>query len=41
MPIEVLKAIVTIVKFCMKQHKCAECPLKELCGKMPCEIDLF
>lgn len=41
MPIEVLKAIITLVRFCMNQNSCSNCPMQEMCGKMPCELDLF
>lgn len=38
MPIEILKALLTIVRFCEKQTNCKECALREVCGKMPCDL---
>ena len=35
--LEVVKAIITIVKLCAVQDSCAECPMRALCGKQPLE----
>lgn len=40
MPIDVRKALITLVMYCMEQDNCSNCPIKEQCGKMPCELDL-
>ncbi len=40
MPLEVLKALLTLIRFCLEQDSCKNCPMREMCGKMPCEIDL-
>ena len=37
MELDLLKAILTILKSCESQKSCKNCPLRELCGKMPCE----
>lgn len=37
MTLEVLKALVVILEFCMSQDPCKNCPMAQLCGKMPCE----
>lgn len=39
MTLEVLKALLVILEFCVKQNSCAACPLANFCGKMPCEWD--
>ena len=39
MPVEVLKALFTIMHFCLEQDNCNECPMKAFCGKIPCEFD--
>ena len=41
MPVEVLKALETLFNFCIDQDSCENCPMKEECEKMPCELDLF
>lgn len=33
MSIELVKALLTIVRNCASQDNCKECPLKEFCGK--------
>ena len=38
MTFEILQAIVTLVRFCDRQENCKNCPIKEFCGKMPCDI---
>ena len=38
MTLELLKALVTIVRFCDKQANCRTCPMREVCGKMPCDL---
>jgi hypothetical protein len=38
MTLELLRALFTIARFCEGQSNCEQCVLKELCGKMPCEI---
>ena len=37
MTLELLRAIITLIQFCYAQDDCRECPLREICGKMPCE----
>ena len=37
MTLELVSAIITFVRFCTEQKDCKECPLREICGKMPCE----
>ena len=37
MTLEVLKALVVILEFCMSQDSCKNCPMAQFCGKMPCE----
>lgn len=37
MTIELLQALIIILKFCYEQKNCNKCPLRDLCGKMPCE----
>lgn len=37
MTVELLKAILLIVKFCESQNNCKTCPIKDMCGKMPSE----
>lgn len=39
MPVEVLKALETLFKFCVEQESCSICPMREECQKMPCELD--
>ena len=38
MTLEVLRALFTLVRFCEKQENCKSCPMKEICGRMPCEL---
>ena len=33
MSIELVKALLAIVRYCTNQNNCEECPLKEFCGK--------
>lgn len=33
MSIELVKALLTIVRACASNENCEECPLKEFCGK--------
>lgn len=40
MPVEVLKALLTLMRYCLEQDKCKECPMREFCEKMPCEYDI-
>ena len=35
MSLELVKALLTIVKVCAAAVDCARCPLKEFCGKVP------
>ena len=35
--LDVVKAIITIVKLCAVQDSGAECPMRALCGKQPLE----
>lgn len=37
MTIELLKALLFIAKFCYEQDNCKVCPIKDICGKIPCE----
>ena len=37
MLLDVMRAVLILYKFCLKQQNCKECPIRELCGKMPCE----
>lgn len=37
MALDVFQALFTLVRFCENQDNCNNCPLKELCAKMPCE----
>ena len=38
MTLELLRALLTIVDFCRKQPNCKECALRDVCGRMPCEL---
>lgn len=38
MPKEVLKALLTLLRYCLKQDSCKTCAMREQCGKMPCEF---
>lgn len=40
MPAEVLEALKVIVTYCLEQDSCKQCPMHDLCEKMPCEYDL-
>lgn len=33
MPVDLVQALLTIVRFCAMCENCNECPLKEFCGK--------
>ena len=33
------KALKTIQRFCFNCDSCSNCPIKDKCGKMPCEWD--
>ena len=33
MSIELVKALLVIIRACAMQNNCEECPLKEFCGK--------
>lgn len=33
MSVELVKALLTIARYCAHCDNCAECPLKEFCGK--------
>lgn len=37
MTLEVLKALVVILEFCMNQDSCKNRPMAQFCQKMPCE----
>lgn len=37
MTVEILKAMVTILEFCLEQDSCKTCPFSQYCEKMPCE----
>lgn len=37
MTAEVLKALLVIMQYCYAQDSCRNCPMRELCAKMPCE----
>lgn len=41
MPVEVLKALETLAHFCLEQDSCKDCPMREACEKMPCELDFL
>lgn len=41
MPVNVLEALEIIFNFCIEQDSCPDCPMKDICEKMPCEWDLF
>ena len=38
MTLELLRALFIIARFCEKQQNCKECPMRDICGKMPCEL---
>lgn len=37
MTLEVLKALVVILEFCLNQDSRKNCPMSQFCQKMPCE----
>lgn len=37
MELELLRALILIANTCFLQNSCDERPMRELCGKMPCE----
>lgn len=37
MTLEVLKALVVILEFCLNQDSCKNCPMSQFCQKMSCE----
>lgn len=37
MTVEVLEALTIILKTCLEQNNCEECPLAKFCQKMPSE----
>ena len=37
MTLEVFQALLLINRYCLEQDSCKTCPIKELCGKRPCE----
>ena len=37
MELELLRALILIANTCFLQNSCEDCPMRELCGKMPCE----
>lgn len=37
MTLELLKALEEILKTCLEQDSCSNCPLASFCQKMPCE----
>lgn len=37
MTLDVLKALAIILEFCLEQDSCKDCPMRDFCGKMPCE----
>ena len=37
MTIELLEALLAILKACLEQDTCKNCPLNKFCEKMPCE----
>lgn len=39
MPNEVREALLTLVMHCIEQDNCSNCPMREMCGKMPCELE--
>lgn len=38
MTLELLRALFVIADFCKQQPNCKECVLREVCGRMPCEL---
>lgn len=37
MDLDLLRALILIANTCFLQNSCDECPMRELCGKLPCE----
>lgn len=37
MELELLRALILIANVCYEQQNCKTCPMKEICGKIPCE----
>lgn len=37
MELELLRALILIANTCFLQSSCEDYPMRELCGKMPCE----
>ena len=37
MTVELLQALLEILKTCQEQDSCKQCPLRQFCEKMPCE----
>lgn len=37
MTVELLQALAVLLKFCYEQEDCRACPMRQFCGKMPCE----
>ena len=37
MTLDVLKALAIILEFYLEQGSCKDCPMRDFCGKMPCE----
>ena len=35
--VEVMRALLLIAEFCTGQDNCGNCPMRDLCGKFPCE----
>ena len=34
MPVEIVKALLLLVKYCGQQDDCKKCPLHDFCGKI-------
>lgn len=37
MTVEIMRALVMLADLCLEQNNCKDCPLRDVCGKMPCE----
>ena len=35
MAIELVKALLTVFRYCVACENCNECPMKDMCGKTP------
>lgn len=35
--LEVFRALILVQDFCIQQENCKTCPMKNICGKIPCE----